>query len=70
MELKMSWKHATTMSEVKDPENRCRKPCCCGGHNASNQKKNKNHHSTKQKLNIKKARKEKELILNTLTTEE
>jgi len=66
----MSWKYATTMSEVEDPENRCRKSCCCVGHNASNPKKNKHYHSTKQKLDIKKARKEKELFLNTLTTEE
>jgi len=58
----MSWKYYTAFSNVKHPNDRSRKECVCGFHNAKNVKKNKNHHSTKQKLSIKEARKEKEKI--------
>lgn len=39
----MSWKVFTTMSNVKDPENRSKKLCVCGNHSrkAKNAKRNR-----------------------------
>lgn len=46
------------MGNAKDYSH-SKKDCCCGGHSANDVKKNKNHHSTKVRLNIRKARKNK-----------
>jgi hypothetical protein len=49
------------MSECKDPKNRSDKDCVCGDHSKHDQKKNKHHHSTRNKLQIRKARQIKQI---------
>lgn len=47
----------TTASSKRPSKDRSDKYCVCGGHNQWNHKKNKQHHATKAKLKIRKARK-------------
>ena len=54
-------------SNCKDPNNRSKnKNCVCGGHNAGNAKKNLKHNATNSKLKVRKARKEKQKLINSL----
>lgn len=66
----MAWNYFAAGSNKKDQEDRKRKLCCCGGHNLNNAKRNKKHNATRSKLEIRKARQEKEKLFNILIEEE
>lgn len=51
-------------SNCRDEKDRSRKWCVCGGHNWKNVKRNLHHNSTRKRLDIRNARKEKVKMRN------